>query len=59
MQSGWQEEYELRAKDNVAACEKISGEPMSENDQQTVGLMVYRQMQAERKLGIVWTPTSV
>jgi hypothetical protein len=41
-------EYECRARENVAACEKELGK-LSEKDEMAVGIMVYRQMRAEER----------
>jgi hypothetical protein len=41
-------EYERRARENVAACEKELGK-LPEKDEMAVGIMVYRQMRAEEQ----------
>jgi hypothetical protein len=43
--------YEERAQANVDACERILKQQLSEDDKQAIGLMVYRQIIKERKLG--------
>jgi hypothetical protein len=46
-----QSEYLRRAEENVRAVERLLGKHISDNDQQAIGLMVYRQMRAEEKAG--------
>lgn len=42
-------EYLERCNRNIAACERLLGKSMSEDDSAAIGAMVYRQMQREGK----------
>lgn len=43
------DEYARRCAENQKACERISGKPMTEEELEKLGIMVYRQIVAEAK----------
>lgn len=45
-----QNEYLRRCRENKEAIERIQGGPMSVEDEQQLGLMVYRIMRAEQAI---------
>lgn len=45
--ASFDDEYVRRAEENIAACERILRFPLTDDQQQAVGIMVWRQMKRE------------